>query len=92
MFHLRILSMDKNNSIPFWNIILIVMGNRWSGSGGDGQVVVAVELAAAGEAAVEALATVAASAGAVVSVLATAAMTVVAMMMALVAAALKWQR
>jgi hypothetical protein len=45
LFHLRILSVDKNNFIPFWNIILIFMGNGWSGGGGDGRMVVAVELA-----------------------------------------------
>jgi hypothetical protein len=53
LFHLRILSIDKNNFIPF--MILIFMGKGWSGGGGDGQVVVAVELAAAVEAAVEAV-------------------------------------
>jgi hypothetical protein len=89
---LRILSIDKNNFIPFWNIILISMGNGWSGGGSDGQVVVAVELVAAVEAAVEALASAAALVGAVVAVSATAAIVEVAMMVASVAAVLLWQK
>jgi hypothetical protein len=36
IFYLRILSINKNNFIPSWNIILIFMGNGWSGSGSDG--------------------------------------------------------
>ncbi len=43
IFHLGILSIDKYNFIPFWNIILIFMCDGWSGSGGNGPVVVAVE-------------------------------------------------